>query len=208
MSELKSMIEALLMTSGEPLNIERLQMLCTLNDEKPKAKDIRDAIAILQQEYQHRAIELHEVSSGFRIQVKNSFAELIKNLLQKQPQRYSRAVMETLAIIAYKQPITRAEIEAIRGVVVSTHIVKTLMDRGWIDIVGYKEVPGRPSILATTKNFLDDFNLKNLEELPPLLQFTQIDELEEISGAGVQVTLDFNESIENNENASPAIENP
>ncbi|MFO1257206.1 MAG: SMC-Scp complex subunit ScpB [Gammaproteobacteria bacterium] len=161
------LLEAAIFSSFTPLTPEALQRLFE-EGERPALGEIRQALKSLQTLYADRAIELKEVASGFRFQVREEWALFIGRMHEIKPQRYSRALMETLALIAYRQPITRAEIEDIRGVVVSSQIIKTLLDHNWIRVVGYKEVPGRPGLYATTKNFLDHFNLKSLEDLPPL----------------------------------------
>lgn len=166
-SNLIPLLEAAIFSSFTPLTPEALQRLFE-EGERPALGEIRQALKSLQALYSERAIELKEVASGFRFQVREDWAIFIGRMHEIKPQRYSRALMETLALIAYRQPITRAEIEDIRGVVVSSQIIKTLLDHNWIRVVGYKEVPGRPGLYATTKNFLDHFNLKSLEDLPPL----------------------------------------
>ena len=175
-SELKSIIEAVILAAGEPVHLERLRDLFD-EAQKPSTQDLRNALAEIQADCEQRGIELKEVASGFCFQAKQDFAPWIKRLWPEKAPRYSRAFLETLAVIAYRQPITRGEIEDIRGVAVSSNIVKTLLEREWIKIVGHREVPGRPSVYATTKQFLDYFNLKNLEELPALIESQDIDEL-------------------------------
>ncbi len=142
--------------------------------------DVYQAVCQLQQDYEGRGLELCEVASGFRFQVRSEFAKYMYAVKEEKPPRYSRAVLETLSIIAYKQPITRAEIEEIRGVAVSSHIVKGLLEREWVRIVGHKEVPGRPALFATTKSFLDYFNLKSLENLPPLAEIKELGTIEKL----------------------------
>jgi len=165
--ELAALLEALLLAAGRPLSLEALSKLFEDN-ERPELAQFRQALALLAASCQGRGFELQEVASGYRLQVRSRFAPWVGRLWEERPQRYSRALLETLALIAYRQPITRGEIEDIRGVVVSSNIIKTLQDREWIRAVGYREVPGRPTLFATTRTFLDDFNLKNLDELPPL----------------------------------------
>lgn len=169
---LKYILEAALLAAGEPLALERLQLLFA----EPPARDaLRQALAELAADYQGRGLELIEVASGYRIQVRQSYAPWLQKLWEDRPGRYSRALLETLALIAYRQPITRAEIADIRGVGVSTAIFKTLSERGWIKTVGHREVPGRPALYGTTREFLDYFNLKNLGELPPLAELRDLD---------------------------------
>jgi segregation and condensation protein B len=165
--ELASLIEAFLLAAGKPLSIERIGELFE-EAERPEPAQIRDALAILGRSCKGRAFELKEVASGYRLQVRERFAPWVGRLWEERPQRYSRATLETLALIAYRQPITRGEIEDVRGVAVNSQIVKTLLEREWIRVVGHRDVPGRPAMFATTRAFLDHFNLKNLADLPPL----------------------------------------
>lgn len=160
-------LEAILLVAGEPLTITALQNIFS-EEERPDAATITAALVTLQEQYKDRGIELQEVASGYRIQAKASMSPWLAKLHQERTPRYSRALLETLAIIAYRQPITRAEIEDIRGVAVNSQIIKTLFEREWIHVVGHRELPGRPALLGTTKLFLDYFNLKSLSELPPL----------------------------------------
>ncbi len=164
--ELATLLEGILLAAGKPLSLERLAELFD-EAERPEPGQFRDALAILALSCAGRSFELKEVASGYRLQIRERFSPWVGRLWEERPQRYSRALLETLVLIAYRQPITRGEIEEIRGVAVNTQIVKTLMEREWIRIVGYREVPGRPAMLATTKAFLDYFNLKSLDELPP-----------------------------------------
>lgn len=165
--ELASLLEAWLLALGRPLSLERLGELFE-EGERPEPAQIREALEVLRQSCEGRAFELKEVASGYRLQVREKFAPWVGRLWEERPQRYSRAMLETLALIAYRQPITRGEIEDIRGVAVNSQIVKTLLEREWIRVVGHRDVPGRPAMFATTRQFLDHFNLKNLDELPPL----------------------------------------
>ncbi|WP_349616730.1 SMC-Scp complex subunit ScpB [Azotobacter salinestris] len=166
-AELAVLLEAWLLAAGRPLSLERLGELFE-EGERPEPARLRDALAILARSCQGRALELKEVASGYRLQVRERFAPWVGRLWEERPQRYSRALLETLALIAYRQPISRGEIEEVRGVAVSSNIIKTLQEREWIRVVGYREVPGRPALFATTRAFLDHFNLKSLDELPPL----------------------------------------
>lgn len=172
--ELKTIIEAALLAAGRPLSFAELENLFADN-ERPEPAEIQSALAELAEDCRGRAVELKQVASGYRLQVREAFSPWVSRLFEERPGRYSRAFLETLAIIAYRQPVTRGEIEDIRGVAVSSGIVRTLQERGWIQVVGHKEVPGRPALLATTKQFLDYFNLKSLGELPPLQEL--IDDL-------------------------------
>ncbi|WP_068825550.1 SMC-Scp complex subunit ScpB [Pseudomonas sp. BMS12] len=172
--ELASLLEAWLLALGRPLSLERLGELFE-EGERPEPAQIREALEVLRQSCEGRAFELKEVASGFRLQVREKFAPWVGRLWEERPQRYSRAMLETLALIAYRQPITRGEIEDIRGVAVNSQIIKTLQERDWIRVVGYRDVPGRPAMLATTRAFLDYFNLKSLEELPPLAALRELE---------------------------------
>lgn len=165
--ELKLIIEALLMSSHEPLSIEKIRSAFE-GEAMPSAQEIHHAIAELARDYKERAIELKTLASGFSLQTKACYSPWIARLMAEKPVKYSRALLETLAIIAYKQPVSRAEIEEIRGVAVSSTIMKTLIEREWIRIAGHRDVPGKPAVYVTTKSFLDYFNLRTLNELPPL----------------------------------------
>ncbi len=174
--KIKDIVEGALLAAGRPLTIEQLGLLFA-EDERPEPKMLQDAVAALTADYADRAIELTEVGSGYRIQVRGTVAMWVQRLWEERPTRYSRALLETLALIAYRQPITRAEIEDVRGVSISTSIMKTLQDREWIRIVGYRDVPGRPAMYGTTKQFLDYFGVKSLDELPTLAELRDIDAL-------------------------------
>lgn len=164
---LKHIVEAALMAAGEPVAMERLLSLFDV-EGGPTRGELSLALEALQADYSQRGIELVQVASGFRVQVRRELTPWIGRLWEEKPPRYSRALLETLALIAYRQPVTRGEIEEVRGVAVSTHIVRTLLERGWVRIVGHRDVPGRPALYATTKEFLDYFNLSSLAELPAL----------------------------------------
>nr|WP_312231933.1 SMC-Scp complex subunit ScpB [Pseudomonas sp.] len=172
--QLSTLLEGLLLASGKPLSFERIMELFE-EAERPEADVFRKALAILGGSCKGRAFELKEVASGYRLQIRDTFSPWVGRLWEERPQRYSRAMLETLALIAYRQPITRGEIEEIRGVAVNSQIVKTLQEREWIRVVGYRDVPGRPAMFATTKGFLDHFNLKNLDELPPLAALRELE---------------------------------
>ncbi len=167
LKEIKYFIESALLAAGRPLNIDQIKGLFDEN-AAPEKSQLREALASLKDEYTDRGIEIAEVASGFRMQVKTSMAERLHKLWEEKPPRYSRALFETLALIAYRQPMTRGEIEEVRGVSVSSNIVRSLLEREWIRVVGHRDVPGRPALFGTTKLFLDYFGLKKLEELPPL----------------------------------------
>ena len=173
--DLEALLEAILLAAAKPLTEEQLLNLFE-EAEKPSIDALREALGNLQNASQTRGIELIEVASGYRFQVKQRWMPWVSKLWDEKPQKYSRALLETLALIAYRQPITRGEIEDIRGVAVSTSIFKTLLeDRDWIRMVGHKEVPGRPALFATTKSFLDYFGLKSLQELPSLIDIMNLE---------------------------------
>ncbi|WP_192560077.1 SMC-Scp complex subunit ScpB [Pseudomonas allokribbensis] len=172
--ELAPLLEAFLLASGKPQTLERLYELFE-EGERPEPPVFKKALTLLGKSCEGRAFELVEVASGYRLQIREKFAPWVGRLWEERPQRYSRALLETMALIAYRQPITRGEIEDVRGVAVNTNIVKTLMEREWIRIVGYRDVPGKPAMFATTKLFLDHFNLKSLDELPPLAELREIE---------------------------------
>jgi segregation and condensation protein B len=174
---LKSILEAALMASPGALTVGQLLALFEGEAEQPDKAGIRRALELLVQDYEGRGIELAEVASGYRFQVCGDYARWVDRLQEERPQRYSRALLETLAIIAYRQPITRGEIEDIRGVSVSSNIIRTLQEREWIRVVGHRDVPGKPELLATTREFLDYFNLRKLSDLPPLSEIKDFDKI-------------------------------
>lgn len=176
-SSLKQILEAALQAAGGPLGLDRLQDLF-LDDERPERERIHAALDELARDYNGRGIELKEVASGWRIQVRKEYAGWVSRLYEEKPARYSRALLETLSIVAYRQPVTRGEIEDIRGVSVSTSIVKTLQEREWIRVVGHRDVPGKPALYATTRQFLDYFGLRGLDDLPTLQELKDLDEIE------------------------------
>jgi segregation and condensation protein B len=176
LSQLKAITEAALLAAGRPLTIDQLLALFE-EHEAPERKVMREALDALTEDYRERGIELVEVASGYRFHVRSEYAPWISRLWEERPGRYSRALMETLALIAYRQPITRGEIEEVRGVSVSTNIIKTLLEREWVRVVGHRDVPGKPSLYATTRAFLDYFGLRSLDDLPPLAEIRDLDAL-------------------------------
>lgn len=174
--ELKHIVEAALLAAGRPLSLDALQGLFG-EIGGPDKSELRAALQDLTEDYAGRGIEVVEVASGWRIQVGQACSPWVSRLWDERPARYSRALMETLALIAYRQPITRGEIEDIRGVAVSSNIVKTLMEREWIRVVGQRDVPGRPSLYGTTREFLDYFGLRSLDELPTLAELRDLEEI-------------------------------
>lgn len=175
-TELRNIIEAALLAAGRPLSIEQLETIFD-EDQRPERDAIRQIIDDLNKEYEARGIEIHRVASGYRLQVKKDLAPWVSRLWEEKPARYTRALLETLSLIAYRQPITRGEIEDVRGVAVSSNIIKTLMEREWIRVLGHRDVPGKPAMYGTTREFLDYFNLKSLSQLPTLQELRDIDSI-------------------------------
>jgi len=175
--KLKRIIEGAMLAAGKPLGIDQILSLF-MDEDQPSREEIRAAISELQADCETRGVEVVEVASGFRFQVKSDLAQWVVRLWEEKPAKYSRAVLETLALIAYRQPITRSEIEDVRGVSVSSHIVKSLLEREWIRVIGHRDVPGKPALYSTTKGFLDYFSLKSLSDLPPLAELRNIDSIE------------------------------
>lgn len=180
--QIKYIVEAALLAAGRPLGLDELRSL--FGEEHPPARsEIREALDALGRDYEGRGIALREVASGLRIEVRSSMGPWLAKLWEERPPRYSRALMETLAIVAYRQPVTRGDVEEIRGVAVTTNIMRTLLERGWIKVVGYRDVPGKPAMYGTTREFLDYFGLRQLEDLPPLAEIRDLDR------AGAQLQL-------------------
>lgn len=173
---LKNIVEGALLAAGRSLNYDQLQALFP-EDARPEKGELHKVLESLQADYENRSIELKETASGWRVQVRQAYAEWVSRLWEERPVRYSRALLETLALVAYRQPITRAEIEDVRGVSVSTSIMRTLQERDWVRVVGHRDVPGRPAMYGTTKIFLDYFGLKSLDELPTLAELRDIDSI-------------------------------
>ncbi|HZF29298.1 MAG TPA: SMC-Scp complex subunit ScpB [Gammaproteobacteria bacterium] len=169
-TEIKHIVEAALLAAGRPLSLERLQELFATKGGGPERATIKQVLDTLANDYQGRGIELKEVSSGYRIQIRRTMTDWLLPLWEERAPRYTRALLETLALVAYRQPITRAEIEEVRGVVVSTNIIRTLLERSWVRVVGHRDVPGKPAMFGTTREFLDYFGLKKLDELPTLAE--------------------------------------
>ena len=185
-AQLKLIIEAVLLAAGRPLSIE--QLLAVFGEhEKPERGAIREAVALLREDYAERGIDVIEVGGGYRVQVRASMQDWVGRLWEEKPARYSRALLETLALIAYRLPITRGEIEDVRGVTVSTAIIKTLLEREWVQVVGHRDVPGRPAMYGTTRQFLNYFSLKSLDGLPSLA------ELRDLAAIGKDLQMDLND---------------
>lgn len=189
--QIEHIIEVALLVAGRPMTLIQLQRLFA-EPNIPTTSELKNALDAITQHYEGRGLELIEVSSGYRLQAKRELSPWLARLFEERPPRYSRALLETLAIIAYQQPVTRADVEAIRGVAISTPTIKTLLDREWVQVVGHKETPGRPAIYGTTKAFLDHFNLKSLSELPSLAEFKNLEAQDEM----LQVQLALDESKE------------
>ncbi len=175
---LSSVIEAVLLAAGRPVTIEQILELFD-EAQRPPAEEVQAALADLAHSFEGRGVEVREVASGWRVQIRAQHADVVSRLWQERPSRYSRALLETMALIAYRQPITRSEIEDIRGVSVSSTIMRTLHERNWIRVVGHREVPGHPELLGTTREFLDYFGLKSLDDLPTLAELQDLDDIKE-----------------------------
>lgn len=176
-TSLKSILEAVLMVAGEPLSLAALATVFS-DEERPSNTEISKTLEELSDDYAERGLELKEVASGFRIQVREDANPWVARLWEERPQRYSRALLETMALIAYRQPITRGDIEEVRGVSVRTNIIRTLQEREWIRVVGHRDVPGKPALFGTTRAFLDYFNLQNLDDLPSLAEIKDMESIE------------------------------
>lgn len=174
-SRVKPILEAALLAAGRPLSVSDLESLFAGEHEPPARDDIRAALGELAADWESGSLALQQVASGYRAQVRAEFEPWLRNLWDERPPRYSRALLETLAIIAYRQPITRPEIEDIRGVSISTQIMRTLQERDWVRMVGHREAPGRPAMYGTTRQFLDYFNLKSLDQLPPVAEIRDLE---------------------------------
>ncbi len=186
----KQILEAAIFAAGEPVSVEQLQQLFG-ETFSPTVRQVRDALLELGSDYAECGVELIEVASGFRFQARADYAVFLSRLNESKPIRYTRAFLETLALIAYRQPITRGEIEEVRGVAVSSDIIKKLLDRDWIKVVGTKDVPGKPSLYATTKSFLDYFNLQALSDLPDLKEPSDLNEMEQKLGTQLSLEMPF-----------------
>lgn len=176
-SKLKTILEAVLLATDRTLSVIQLEALFELDEERPTRDEIRKALHEMADDYESRGYELKQVASGFRLQVRQEYATWVGRLWEERPARYTRALLETMSLIAYRQPITRGEIEEVRGVSVSSNIIKTLLERDWIKVLGHKDVPGKPSLYGTTREFLDYFNLKSLDQLPTLAEIKDLDSI-------------------------------
>ncbi len=187
--ELKQIVEGAILAADGPLSVDHMISLFD-EGEQPTRAQVREVLDAIAADFDDRGFELKQVASGYRFQVRERYANWVGKLWEERPPRYSRALLETLALIAYKQPITRGDVEEVRGVAVSTNIIRTLLEREWIRVVGHRDVPGRPAIYATTKNFLDYFNLSSLDELPTL------SEIKDLEGANEELELEEEQIIE------------
>ena len=190
----KLILEGALLAAGKPMSLEQMSRLFE-EHERPDPSAIKAALVAIVADCEGRSFELKEVASGWRFQVRQMLSPWVSRLWEEKPQRYTRALLETLALIAYRQPITRGEIEDIRGVSVSSSIMRTLQEREWVRIVGHRDVPGRPAMFATTRQFLDYFNLQNLDELPPLSEIRNLDEMAASLESGAVISLGVSQQV-------------
>lgn len=177
LEKLKNILEAILLSADRPMKVTQLEALFEEGEDRPTRDEIRKGLDKLGEEYTERGFELKQVASGFRLQVKQDFAPWVGRLWEEKPARYTRALLETLSLITYRQPVTRGEIEEVRGVSVSSNIIRTLLERDWIKVLGHKDVPGKPTLYGTTREFLDYFNLKSLDELPAMAEIKDLDKI-------------------------------
>ena len=205
MSRLKNILEAILLAADRTLTVIHLESLFELDEERPTRDEIRQALHEMADDYETRGYELKQVASGFRLQVRQEYASWVGRLWEERPARYTRALLETMALIAYRQPITRGEIEEVRGVSVSSNTIKTLLERDWIKVLGHKDVPGKPTLYGTTKEFLDYFNLKTLDQLPTLAEIKDLDSIH--PELGLDEDLSDESADENPDSENPGIEN-
>ena len=183
-------VEAALLSAGRPVAVDELLAMFEGGNDAPDRSTVREAVAEVGERWRGRSLEVAEVASGFRAQIRREYSQALSVLWQERPARYSRALLETLALIAYRQPVSRGEIEEVRGVSVSSSIMKTLVEREWVRVVGHRETPGRPALYGTTKHFLDTFSLKSLAALPPLAKLRDLDEPPPDLFSGVPIELD------------------
>ncbi|MET4026863.1 segregation and condensation protein B [Marinobacter sp. MBR-99] len=201
LARIQAIAEAALLAAGKPLSLEQLRELF-VEEERPSRQVMEHVMVQLDKACEGRGFELKKVASGYRLQVREELAPWVGRLFEEKPQRYSRALLETLALIAYRQPITRGEIEDIRGVTVSSNIIRTLLEREWVRVVGHRDVPGRPAMYATTRQFLDYFNLTGLDELPPLSEVRDLEEIGREIEQNIQGEIQF-ESSRNDSSDGP-----
>jgi segregation and condensation protein B len=201
LQRIQAIAEAALLAAGKPLSLDQLRELFS-EEERPARQVMEHVMVLLETACEGRGFELKKVASGYRIQVREEFAPWVGRLFEEKPQRYSRALLETLALIAYRQPITRGEIEDIRGVTVSSNIIRTLLEREWVRVVGHRDVPGRPAMYATTKQFLDYFNLTGLDQLPPLNEVRDLEEIGREIEKNMQAEIEFESTTAENDDES------
>ena len=209
-TKLKIILEAVLLAADRTLKVVQLEALFELDEERPTRDEIRQALHEMEDDYASRGYELKKVASGFRLQVKQEYANWVGRLWEEKPARYTRALLETMALIAYRQPITRGEIEEVRGVSVSSNIVKTLLERDWIKVLGHKDVPGKPALYGTTKEFLDYFNLNSLDQLPTLAEIKDLDSIHPelaLDEDSAENSSDHPDESDEGKNADPADDN-
>ena len=202
LARIQAITEAALLAAGRPLTLDQLRDLFT-EGERPTRQVMEHVMMLVGSACEGRGFELRKVASGYRFQVREEFAPWVSRLFEEKPQRYSRALLETLALIAYRQPITRGEIEDVRGVTVSSNIIRTLLEREWVRVVGHRDVPGRPAMYATTRQFLDYFNLSGLSQLPPLAEIRDLEEIGREIEKNIQAEIKFDSAP-----AEPVDDNP
>ncbi|MGO1462938.1 MAG: SMC-Scp complex subunit ScpB [Marinobacter sp.] len=202
LSRLQAIAEAALLAAGKPLTIDQIRGLFA-EDDRPARQIMEHVMMLLDKACEGRGFELRKVASGYRLQVREEFAPWVSRLFEEKPQRYSRALLETLALIAYRQPITRGEIEDVRGVTVSSNIIRTLLEREWVRVVGHRDVPGRPAMYATTRQFLDYFNLSGLSQLPPLSEIRDLEEIGREIERNIQAEIAFDSATQEHADNSP-----
>ena len=207
LKKVQNIVEAALLTAGRPLGIDQLRDLFE-EHERPARQIMEHVLMLLGESCQGRGFELRKVASGYRFQVRQDYAPWVGRLFEEKPQRYSRALLETLALIAYRQPITRGEIEDIRGVTVSSNIIRTLQEREWVRVVGHKDVPGRPAMYATTRQFLDYFNLTSLDEMPPLAEIRDLEEIGREIEHEMQAEIQFDPPADTPDNSDSSGASP
>jgi segregation and condensation protein B len=188
--KIQAITEAALLAAGRPMSLDQLRDLFD-ESERPARQVMEHVMVLLDSACEGRGFELKKVASGYRLQIREAYAPWVGRLFEEKPQRYSRALLETLALIAYRQPITRSEIEDIRGVTVSSNIIRTLQEREWVRVVGHRDVPGRPAMYATSRQFLDYFNLQGLDQLPPLSDIRDLDEIGREIEKNMQAEIQF-----------------